>query len=195
MAFDDMAITNGRIHIVRDRDGRLNLPESSNTPAGEPAALDVRRVSAPRLLVDFADAQNDMAVAIPGLTLDIGRDSGRVTLNAPATIRIANKQTQISTLDGGAAFDGRALKLNSVALRADEASLQVDGTVSLLVSEPSLDVRTERPISNSSRAGGSTRGSGPAAPSPLMFGRMDRSATLSRRSTRPRPASTGSNSV
>ena len=142
MAFDDMAITNGRIHIVRDRDGRLNIPESSSTPAGEPAALDVRHVSAPRLVVDVADAHNDVAVAIPGLTLDIGRDSGRVTLNAPATIRIANKQTQISTLDGGASFDGRALKLNSIALRADEASLHVDGTVSLLVSEPSLDVRT-----------------------------------------------------
>src|SRR5262245_18685066 len=53
IAFDDIAVTNGRIHIVRDRDGRLNTPESSNTPSGEPAALDVRRLSAPRLQIEF----------------------------------------------------------------------------------------------------------------------------------------------
>src|SRR5262245_13976366 len=141
IAFDDIAVTNGRIHIVRARDGRMNIPEANEAPSGEPAALDIRRLSAPRLLIDFADAQSDMAVTIPGVTLDIGKDRGRVALNAPATIRVANRQTRISSLDGGAAFDGRALKLTSLSLRADEGALRVDGTVSLLVPDPSLDVR------------------------------------------------------
>jgi len=141
IAFDDIAVTGGRIHIVRDRVGRMNIPESSETPPGEPAALDIRRLSAPRLLIDFADAQSDMAVTIPGLTLDIGKDRGRVALNAPATIRVAKRQTRVTSLDGDVAFDGRALKLSSVSLRADEGSLQVDGTVSLLVRDPSLDLR------------------------------------------------------
>src|SRR5689334_744197 len=141
IAFDDIAVTNGRIHIVRDRDGRMNIPASSQTPSGEPAALDIRRLSAPRLLIDFADAQSDVAVTIPGLTLDIGKDRGHVALNAPATIRVAKRRTRVTSLDGDVAFDGRALTLSSVSLRADEGSLQVDGTVSLLVRDPSLDVR------------------------------------------------------
>jgi outer membrane protein assembly factor BamA/autotransporter translocation and assembly factor TamB len=142
MAFDDINVTGGRIHLVRDRDGRMNIPESSQTPSGEPAALDLGRLLMPRLLVDYTDAQNDLAVTIPGVTLDIGREQGRVALNAPATIRVGNRETRLTSLDGGASFDGRALKLSSVSARADEASLQVDGTVSLLVRDPSLDVRT-----------------------------------------------------
>ena len=142
IAFDEIAVTGGRIHLVRDRDGRMNIPESSETPSGEPAALDLRRLSAPRLLLDFTDAQNDVAVSIPGLTLDIGRDQGRVALNAPATIRVGNRETRLSNLDGGTSFDGRALKFSSLNVRADEGSARVDGTVSLLVRDPSLDVRT-----------------------------------------------------
>jgi outer membrane protein assembly factor BamA/autotransporter translocation and assembly factor TamB len=142
ISFDDITVTSGRIHLVGDRDGRMNIPESGETSSGEPAALDIRRLWAPRLLVDFTDAQNDVAVTIPAVTLDIGRNQGRVTLNVPATIRVANKETRVASLDGGASFDGRALRLSSVALRADEGSLQVDGTLSLLVRDPALDVRT-----------------------------------------------------
>jgi uncharacterized protein involved in outer membrane biogenesis len=141
LAFDDIAVTNGRIHVLRDRDGRMNIPEPSGTPSGPPAALDVRRLSAPSLVVDFTDLRNDIAAAVPGITLDIGRDQGRVMLNAPATIRVAKTQTRVSTLEGGATFDGRALKLSAVSLRADEASIQTDGTVSVLVEQPSFDIR------------------------------------------------------
>src|SRR5262245_32939283 len=96
IAFDDITVTSGQIHLVRDRDGRMNIPESGETPSGEPAALDIRRFSASRLLVDFTDAQNDVAVTIPAVTLDIGRDQGRVALNAPATIRVAHQATRLA---------------------------------------------------------------------------------------------------
>ena len=142
IAFDDITVTSGRMHLVRDREGRMNVPESGETPSEEPAALNIRRFSASRLLVDFTDTQNDVAVTIPGLTLDIGRDQGRVSLNGPATIRVANNETRVTNLDSGASFDGRALKLTALSLRAEEGSLQVDGMVSLLARGPSLDVRT-----------------------------------------------------
>src|SRR5678815_1474151 len=51
IAFDDITVTSGRIHLLRDPDGRMNIPESGETPSGEPAALDIRRFSAPRLLL------------------------------------------------------------------------------------------------------------------------------------------------
>ena len=141
VAFDEIAVTSGRLRVMRDRDGRMNLPESSNTPSGEPAPLSVAHLSAPRLLVDVKDAQNDLSLAVPDITLDIGRGQGRVALNAPATLSIGKKQTRISTLDGGASFDGRALTLAAVSLRSDETSLQLDGDLSLLVRDPALDLR------------------------------------------------------
>ena len=140
IAFDEVAVTNGRVHLVRDADGRMNLPESSETPSGEPAPLNIAHLSAPRFVIDVTDAQNDLALAIPALTLDIGRNSGRVTLNRPASVRVGKRETRISTLDGGAAFDGRALRLTAAALRSDEASLLVDGVLSVIAKDPGVDV-------------------------------------------------------
>ena len=140
VAFDEIAVTNGRVQVLRDANGRTNLPESSETAPGEPAPLDVARLSAPNLRIDFADAPNDLALAIPGLTVDIRPDAGRVTLNAPATVRVGRRQTRIATLDGGASFDGRALKLRSLSASADEGVLTLDGSISVLVLDPGIDL-------------------------------------------------------
>lgn len=139
-AFKELAVVDGRIRIGRDRDGRMNLPESSETPAGEPAPLDIAHISVPRLTIEIADAQNELALAIPALSLDIGRDLGRVVLNATATVTLRDRQTHLSTLDGGASFDGRALRLKSVALRSDEATLQLDGVLSVIAKDPGVDL-------------------------------------------------------
>ena len=107
----------------------MNLPDSSETPSGEPAPLNIAHLSAPRLLVDVKDAQNDLSLAVPGITLDIGRAQGRVALNAPATLSIGNKQTRISTLDGGASFDGRASHVDGslTAFRRDVTATAIGG--------------------------------------------------------------------
>ncbi len=140
VALNEIAVTSGRVHIVRDRNGRTNLPESSASPAGEPAALEIARLVAPRLIVDLQDAQHDLALNIPGLNIDVGRASGRVSLVAPARLAMGAHSTRVSALDGGAAFDGRALKLSAVQLRLDEGSARLDGTLSLIVSDPAVDL-------------------------------------------------------
>jgi outer membrane protein assembly factor BamA/autotransporter translocation and assembly factor TamB len=141
IAFDEIAVTNGHVRLARDRDGRMNLPESSDTPSGEPAPLNIAHLAAPRFVIDITDDQSGLALAIPGLTLDIGRSDGRLMLVLPATLTIGDTATRITSLDGGAAFDGRALKLAAVKLRSPEASLDVDGVLSLLVNDPAVDVR------------------------------------------------------
>ena len=118
----------------------MNLPDSSETPAASRRALNVAHLSAPRFVIDITDAQNDLALAIPGLNLDIGRSDGRMTLAAPAMLTVGNNRTQVTTLEGGASFDGRALKLTAVSLRSPEASLAIDGVLSLLVKDPAVDV-------------------------------------------------------
>jgi len=141
IALEEIAVTNGRIHIVRGGDGLTNLPESSDSRGGEPAALDIARLVAPGFRVDVQDAQTDLTLRIPGINIDIGRAAGRISLVAPATFSAGMRSTRVSTLDGGAAFDGRALKLSNVQLKADEASARLDGTVFLLVRDGSLDLR------------------------------------------------------
>jgi len=141
VAFDEIAVTNGHVQLTRDRDGRMNVPDSSDTPAGEPAPLDIAHLLAPRFAIDIRDAQNDLALAIPALTLDIGRSDGRLALAAPATLTVGRNQTRVTALDGGASFDGRALKLTKVALRSPEAALEIDGVLSLLVKDAAVDVR------------------------------------------------------
>ena len=141
IALDEIAVTNGRIHIVRGGDGRTNLPESSDSRGGEPAALDIARLVAPGFRVDVEDAQADLTLRIPGINIDIGRAAGRISLVAPATLSAGMRSTRVSTLDGGAAFDGRALRLSNVQLRADEGSARLDGVVFLLVRDASVDLR------------------------------------------------------
>src|SRR5436190_2350531 len=140
VAFDEVAITNGRVHLVRDGDGRMNLPEPSEAPGGEPAPLNITHLSAPQFAFDVTDATNDLAVTVPSLTLDIGRNNGRITLDVPATVRVGNTQTRVASLAGGASFDGRALKLTSVGMRSDEGSLQMDGVLSVIAEHAGMDL-------------------------------------------------------
>ena len=140
IAIDQVSVSNGHMRLVRGADGRMNLPESAEASSGEPAPLNIAHVSAPRLAIDFSDTQGDLALTIPALTLDIGRAEGRVSLNAPATVRMASNETHIKRLDGGTSFDGRAVKLTSVALQSDEASLQIDGVLSVIAKDPGLDI-------------------------------------------------------
>src|SRR5262249_48665675 len=119
VALNDVDVTNGRVRVIFDREGRSNLPESSGSPTGEPAALDIEHFSAPRLAVEVKDAQHDLDLAIPGLTLDISQRSGRISLDVPATLSMGQRSTRVSAFNGGAAFDGRALRLSAVQLRLD----------------------------------------------------------------------------
>src|SRR6185503_8154611 len=116
VAFDEIAVTNGHVQLARDRDGRMNVPDSSDTPAGEPAPLDIAHLLAPRFAIGIRDAQNDLALAIPALTLDIGRSDGRLALAAPATLTVGRNQTRVT-------------------------ALEIDGVLSLLVKDAAVDVR------------------------------------------------------
>src|SRR6185436_4963568 len=68
------------------------------------------------------------------------RESGRVGLAAPAVVRLGSRRTTISQLEGGATFDGRALHLTDVQLRSNEGSLRVNGALTLIARDASVDI-------------------------------------------------------
>jgi len=141
LAFDEVAITGGRVHVIRDADGRTNLPDSSGATGGAPPALDVGRLTAPRLALDVQDTPGNLRIEAPGIDIDIGQSAGRLQLVQPATVTVGAHATRITSFGGGTTFDGRALTLSTFNLQAAEATAQVQGKLSLLVAEPAVDVR------------------------------------------------------
>ena len=140
VSFEDITVTNGRVLVVRRRDGTTNLPESFQTPKGDPPPLRIARLAVPRLAVEVRDEQNDVGVRIPAVAIQLTPNDGRVALGAPAEVRLGDRTSRISQLEGDATFDGRALHLTGAQVRTDEASIQADGSLLLIARDPAVDL-------------------------------------------------------
>jgi outer membrane protein assembly factor BamA/autotransporter translocation and assembly factor TamB len=140
IAFDEVSIGKGAVHIVRRADGTTNLPKSSGSGTGEPAPLPIARVNAPALTIDYRDESADVELRTPAMTVDLS-SRGRLALEAPMSVRVGSTSTQIDTLASDAVFDGRDLQLSNLRVEAPELSAQIEGTLALIRQEPSIDFR------------------------------------------------------
>jgi outer membrane protein assembly factor BamA/autotransporter translocation and assembly factor TamB len=142
-AFDEIRVTNGLVRILRRADGTTNLPEASDAPSGEPPALDIARLSVPQLAIDIRDEQADITLTMPAVTIELAPDEGRIAMARPAELRVGERMTRFTQLEGGVSFDGRALHLADVQVRADEASARASGSVELIARNPEVDLRVQ----------------------------------------------------
>ncbi len=140
VSIDDVTITNGGVHIVRRADGTMNLPKSSGGGTGDPAALPIARINAPRLAVEYRDESGNITIRTPGLSVDLS-SRGRLALDAPLELTIGSTSTRLDTLDSDASFDGRDLKLSNLRFSAPELRGAIDGVLALVRQHPSIDVR------------------------------------------------------
>jgi outer membrane protein assembly factor BamA/autotransporter translocation and assembly factor TamB len=140
-AIETIAVDGARIRIVRERDGRTNLPLTGGGAEGEPDALRLGRFSATDLSVEAIDRASDTTVTLPSIELTLAADSGRLELRKPGSLAKGTIKTTIERLQGDVTFDGRRVHVAGLDLRTDELSARLDGTVALLVAEPRLDVR------------------------------------------------------
>lgn len=136
---DRIVIERGRVRIVRRAGGRSNLP-AGRGGGGEPAALRLGVVDAPRFAFEFVDEDSRMTLALPATDLLIEEQDGRIAARESGTFSRAGTRTAIRELQGRIRFDGRHLGLNGLRVRLEEAAAAVDGTVSLLTAQPGLDV-------------------------------------------------------
>jgi outer membrane protein assembly factor BamA/autotransporter translocation and assembly factor TamB len=141
LAIDLLRIDNARIDVRRRADGTTNLPSGAESAAGEPAALPLERLDVPQLVVTVVDEAGDVSLTLPALTLNVGRSGGAVRLTRPGRVERRGVGASIGELSGGVAFDGRALELTRLAAATPDARVAIEGTVSLLVSEPRADLR------------------------------------------------------
>lgn len=140
VAFKDISVTNGRVFVHRRADGRSNLPESEDSPGNDPPPLRVDRIDVPRLAVELRDEQAALALQIPAIGFLLAPDHGTIALAQPADLRFGNRTTSISRLNGGASFDGRALRLTATDVRTDDVSMTLSGTLVLIARESRMDI-------------------------------------------------------
>jgi outer membrane protein assembly factor BamA/autotransporter translocation and assembly factor TamB len=140
---DEVSVSNGVVRIVRQASGEANLPESTAAAAGEPEPLNIGRINLSPLRLDIRDEGSEFALDVPASELQLSADNGRIAFTSPATVRVGDRGTRISKLEGGARFDGRTLTLSAVQVDAEEGRVQLDGPVTVIASEPSIDLRAK----------------------------------------------------
>jgi outer membrane protein assembly complex protein YaeT len=135
---ESLEIDRPSFHIVREQDGTLNLPRTTEAPAGQTIeSIEIGRLAVRNLELRFDDRTQNISIEGRRIALDLRRDDGVLLegrLSAPDGIAIhaGDRQTRVSRLEGGLAFDGRALVVREFALESPEGQVRVDGTVHLL---------------------------------------------------------------
>ena len=151
LGIQSLEIVRPRIAIVREDAGSLNLPEMAEAEdaAAEPIGpLQIDRLVVRELDARYADSSVPLSVDGRGVTLDLAfvpgrRLSGRLSMSDGVTLHLGERETRMTTLEGGVAFDGTALFVDAFTLEAPEARMRLDGTVSLLAGDQRMDVRYE----------------------------------------------------
>ena len=151
LGIQSLEIARPRIAIVREDAGSLNLPEmaeAEDADAEPLGPLQIDRLVVRELDAWYADSSVPLSVDGRGVTLDLAfvpgrRLSGRLSMSDGVTLRLGERETRMTTLEGGVAFDGTALFVDAFTLEAPEARMRLDGTVSLLAGDQRMDVRYE----------------------------------------------------
>ncbi len=149
IALESLEIVRPSLVIVREEDGTLNLPQTTQAPTNQTIdSIEIGSLAVRNLELRYADRSQNVSVEGRGITLDLRRDGGSPPeggLAAPdgVTIRVGDRQTRVSRLDGRLAFDGRALAVRELALESPEGRVRFDGTLNLLDDLALTDLRYE----------------------------------------------------
>jgi len=139
-ALETVTIDDGRARVARFVDGTSNLPGSADR-SGAPAALRLDVLRAPDFAFDLSDEASGVSVTLPSLDLSMAGGHGSLELRRPGRLARRTIATAIEDLRSTIGFDGRTLALSKSAVRTDDVALTAEGTIGVLVEEPSIDVR------------------------------------------------------
>jgi outer membrane protein assembly factor BamA/autotransporter translocation and assembly factor TamB len=142
LEIQSLELESPRVTLLRDRDGRTNWPAGSNEPA-KPLSLAIGRARVGNLAFAWTDEQAKTRVNA-GISLDLTSDGGDVagplTMTGPTSVRVGDRETAATALDGRLSWNDRDLSLHALALRAPEGTLHADGTIASLLADPRIDL-------------------------------------------------------
>src|SRR4030095_13969239 len=139
-------ITNPKVQIVVDEQGRSNIP-SSNTSTGEPIDWLILKLRSAGGSLSFEDRSQNVFVNLPEWNLSIdgtqitGTQDIQFQTHQVAEVRYGGKTLNVQTIDARLALKDRneTLEVERVSISTDIADLAISGTVKNL-NDPSLDV-------------------------------------------------------
>ncbi len=139
-SIEALAIDEAHLRVVRDSEGRTNLPRGKGV-GGEPDAIRLGSITVRRLGIEVIDRRSRSSLVLPDIDLNLSSESGRLGLREPGHLTYGDVTTTVQDLRGSIAFDGRSLNLAHITLRTDALVSALDGDLALLVAEPRVDLR------------------------------------------------------
>jgi hypothetical protein len=112
-----------------------------NEPA-KPLSLAIGRARVGNFAFAWTDEQ--AKTRQPGISLDLTSDggdlAGPLTMTGPTSVRVGDRETAATALDGRLSWNDRDLALHALALRAPEGTLRADGTIASLLADPRINL-------------------------------------------------------
>ncbi len=141
-----LSLDRPRIEVIRDAQGRTNLPASAPS-SGEPAPLPIARLRVNGAAVVYRDATAGLAVDLPSIAVDLAPGGpgarGTLALTRPGTFRTSTHETTISSVEGHLSWDGRTLGIAPATITCPESTLSLRGTIDVLKAHPSMALDTQ----------------------------------------------------
>jgi len=138
IALSRVEITGGRLRIIRTSAGS-NLPASSRVSTSEPGPLHLGHITAD-LAVDLRDEVAGYSLSFPRVSSDLSSNGGQMT-SGSGRIVLRGQTINVTSMAGGASFDGRALTLQGMNLASDVANARLDGPLVVITRKPTLELR------------------------------------------------------
>lgn len=135
------------IRLVRDADGRLNLPASGEGEGAPIAQVPLGRVSVRRASISYTDAASDLSVTAGNVALELADQGNGVaagTLSAGPGISIrAGTFAADATLDARISYDGSSATIEDLTSGSSLGRLRASGRVGLFGASPSMDLTVD----------------------------------------------------
>ena len=142
LAFESIELSGITLAIVRAADGRFNLPASDDArPRSSTTRMDVGHMSIRQANLLYQDTGSNVSANVQGIDLEmVPTDNGDIAgrLTAARGVAIRSDEIEVDgSLSGSLSYDGTSLGLVDFMLASKLATLEADGRINALWTEPS----------------------------------------------------------
>jgi outer membrane protein assembly complex protein YaeT len=144
--YDTVIVEGGQVAILRDAQGRSNLPSGrARDPNAPPRRIDVRGLEVRRLDFVYRDLAGGVEIRAPHITTDLAYDltrgaAGPFGVGGELVVQVRDRGTVLAPLAGRLAFDGSGVALEGVTLDLPEGAFTLSGTIARALDRPVLDL-------------------------------------------------------
>jgi outer membrane protein assembly complex protein YaeT len=147
LRFDDIEVQEGRVLVHRDAHGVSNLPAARRPrdPDAPPRRIDARALTVRNLEFMYRDERRGIEVFAPAVRTDLEYEigegaSGPFAIGGDLIVRFGQRRVVVEPVTGKVVFDSSNLELENVRLETPEGTMAVNGEISRVLDQPTLDL-------------------------------------------------------